>query len=101
MLPRSDLEAAHEHSTGHRAELAASDLCGCFYCLATFPPFEVTEWIDWPADTPREAENARGRTALCPRCGIDSVIGSASGFPLTPEFLARMEAHWFGMRATP
>ncbi len=30
-----------------------------------------------------------------PRCGIDSVIGSRSGFPLTPEFLAGMKQHWF------
>ena len=33
--------------------------------------------------------------ALCPACGIDSVLGSASGFPVTPEFLGRMNACWF------
>jgi hypothetical protein len=101
MLHPPDVEAAHPHSIRHRSEVEASGVCGCFYCLAVFPPSEVTEWIDWPADTPAGAENARGQTALCPRCSIDSVIGSASGFPITPEFLARMEAHWFGMRALP
>lgn len=30
-----------------------------------------------------------------PRCGIDSVIGSAAGFPLTKEFLFQMHARWF------
>lgn len=94
MLPRSDLEAAHRHSIGHRAEFEASAVCGCFHCLATFPHGKVTEWVDWSAD----GRDDGGRTALCPRCGIDAVIGSASGFPPTPEFLARMEAHWFGMR---
>jgi acetone carboxylase gamma subunit len=41
-------------------------------------------------------ENCDGRTAVCPRCGIDSVIGSAAGYPLTREFLSAMEQYWFG-----
>jgi hypothetical protein len=36
-----------------------------------------------------------GQTAICPRCGIDSVIGDESGYPVTREFLAAMKAHWF------
>ena len=35
------------------------------------------------------------QTALCPKCEIDSVIGSASEFPITKDFLERMHAHWF------
>lgn len=78
---------AHRHSIRHREEVLASDLCGCFYCLAIFPPSEIEDWVD-------EWEGV-GQTALCPRCGIDSVIGSESGYPNTQEFLARMQAHWF------
>jgi hypothetical protein len=37
-----------------------------------------------------------GDTATCPRCGIDSVLGSAFGFPLTPDFLATVQRRWFG-----
>lgn len=36
-----------------------------------------------------------GRTAVCPYCSVDSVIGLASGLELTPEFLRRMHAYWF------
>jgi hypothetical protein len=36
-----------------------------------------------------------GQTALCPKCGIDAVIGSKSGYPMTQEFLQAMEKHWF------
>jgi hypothetical protein len=74
---------AHQHSSGHRAELLASELCGCFYCQVTYSPAEIEDWID------------EGQTALCARCGIDSVIGAKSGFPLTPEFLAEMNHYWF------
>ncbi len=78
-----DLSVAHKHSIRHRAELEASEICGCFYCLSTFPPVEITEWID------------AGLTALCPNCPVDAVLGSASGFPITREFLETMHARWF------
>ena len=82
-----DVIRAHRHAMRHRAEVLASAVCGCFYCGATFPPTAITEWVDpW---------ESTGQTALCPTCGIDSVIGSESGYPLTPEFLAAMKAQWF------
>jgi hypothetical protein len=78
-----DVIQAHKHCTAHRAVVESSDLCGCFYCLGVFKPSEIAKWVD--------SEN----TALCPKCGIDSVIGSQSEVPLTPEFLGQMRHHWF------
>ena len=80
--------AAHVHSSSHRNELTTSDVCGCFYCLELYSPTEIVDWID-------EDVNGIGRTALCPKCGIDSVMGSASGYPITKEFLKKMHEHWF------
>jgi len=78
------LEAAHRHSIDHRDELERSAICGCFYCCRTCSVTEVEDWID------------EGGTALCPHCGIDSVIGSASGYPVDqPAFLRAMHARWF------
>lgn len=74
---------AHEHCSLHRAEVERSSHCGCFYCFATFPPAEISQWID------------DDLTALCPKCEVDAVIGTASGFPITQEFLTRMHEHWF------
>jgi hypothetical protein len=78
---------AHQHSSAHREEIMASEHCGCFYCLSIFSPGEIAEWVD-------EADNV-GTTAICPRCEIDSVIGSRSGYPITREFLSAMHKHWF------
>ena len=89
-FPR-DVRDAHRHCSGHRSEILASDTCGCFYCLSIFAPQRIDLWIDWP-DGDQERE---GQTALCPECGIDSVIGDRSGFPITPAFLERMHEHWF------
>jgi hypothetical protein len=79
----SDHLRAHRHSLGNRSEIEKSTTCGCFYCLTTFTPGEIKEWID---------EN---QTALCPKCEVDSVIGSASGFPSNGDFLLRVHDHWF------
>lgn len=81
-----DLSAAHAHSINHQAEVLRSDLCGCFYCRRVFAPAEIKRWID---------EESPEKTALCPHCGIDAVIGSASGIVMTLEFLERMNRHWF------
>jgi hypothetical protein len=80
-----DLTEAHDHSTANRAELEQSATCRCFYCLAAFPPAEVEEWID----------DRDGQTAICPRCGIDAVVGSASGVDMSDDFFAAMQTHWF------
>jgi hypothetical protein len=77
-------EAAHKHCTAHRAEVEKSDVCGCFYCLSTFAPSEIQEWVD------------DGRTALCPKCEIDAVLADKSGFPVTDQTsLTAMHKHWF------
>lgn len=83
------LDDAHRHSSQHRAEVLASETCGCFFCIRRFPPGEITEWVD------------DGETALCPHCGIDAVLGSASGHPLTPELLRAMNGAWFGTSLLP
>ncbi len=74
---------AHRHSSFHRNELLASESCGCFYCLDVYAPAEIVDWVD------------EDQCALCAKCGIDSVIGSNSGFPITREFLAEMSEYWF------
>lgn len=90
-----DVVAAHKHSSNHRDEVKASNVCGCFHCVTTFAPTEISDWVDWPAGTPDDLRIAKGTTAMCPNCGIDSVIGSASGYTIEPEFLTRMHRRWF------
>jgi DNA-directed RNA polymerase subunit RPC12/RpoP len=75
---------AHKHSSKHRREIEASGICGCFHCGETFAPSAIRDWTD------------RRQTARCPHCGIDSVIGDASGYPVTDEkFLKGMRDYWF------
>lgn len=79
-----DYIEAHEFASNHREKLLKDRKCGCFCCLKIFDPKEIQSWIK---DT--------SGTALCPYCGVDSVIGEYSGYPITTEFLKKMQQYWF------
>ncbi|MBN9395792.1 MAG: cytoplasmic protein [Candidatus Melainabacteria bacterium] len=74
---------AHKFSSNHREQILQSKLCGCFFCLSIFTPSSIERWID------------RDKTALCPNCHIDAVIGSKSGLAVTENLLKKMKRLWF------
>ena len=74
---------AHRFCFDNRTQLERSVICGCFHCKNIFSTSEITDWIDG------------GRTALCPHCGIDSVIGETTGTPMNVEFMRAMHDYWF------
>lgn len=79
----SEIKEAHTTSHKNRHILRDSNFCGCFHCLDIFDYKNIEFWCD------------DEDTALCPTCDIDSVIGSAAGFPITQEFLKAMQDYWF------
>ena len=81
------LKQAHRACFQNQEILKTSRQCACFFCNNLFPACEITEWCC----------DAQGNTALCPYCGIDSVIGDAAKYPLTPEFILAMHRYWFGL----
>lgn len=83
-----DIIEAHKGCSNHREVVTTAERCGCFYCCSEFVPGEITDWVD-PASDDMQA----GTTALCPRCGIDSVIPIVFG--MDTAFLRRMRDYWF------
>ena len=39
----------------------------------------------------------KNRTMICPHCYVDALIGDASGYKITEDFLNEMNEYWFGM----
>jgi hypothetical protein len=72
----------HRHTRANRMELEASEVCGCIACERIYFPSEIVRWVD-------------EETALCPHCGADAVVGSASGIPIMPGVLRRAHERWF------
>lgn len=84
----TDLKALHDKSRLNRPWLAASLVCGCFYCLQVFRFDQIVEWVE------------NGETALCPYCGIDSVLGFDTK-QADNDLLQRMHDKWFGQTISP
>lgn len=78
--------AAHKHASKHRQELESSDQCACFFCFRKFVSADIKKWVDGD------------QTALCPHCGIDSVLGNAS-VRIDDPFLRKMHQHHHGYRS--
>jgi hypothetical protein len=83
-------EQTSRHSWHNRDEVLASDTCACYHCLRTFVPADLDD-DDWADEA-----GAPASTALCPFCGIDAVLGSASGIALESATLRKLREHWFG-----
>ncbi len=85
------LKQIHSECGWHEKAILNSEYCGCFYCLEIFPQSEIVEWIEEPEDCPR----GPGKTALCPKCDIDSVLPESEHYKITNELLTKMNREWF------
>lgn len=71
-------------SMHNEERLKKAKTCGCYHCAMVFDVSVIDEWVDDPP-----------RTAICPYCGIDSVIDSEVVKPFTPEVLERISESMF------
>ena len=85
------INTAHKATIFHEKDILQSTHCTCFYCGYQFNPTTEANlcWMD---------ENSpKGKTLVCPMCGIDCIIGDASGFPITDaNFINACTEEWFG-----
>ncbi len=88
-MGKSILKAASEAARFNRKVLEQDKRCGCYCCLKVFSPSEIEEWC-------AEEYDGGEITAICPYCSVDSILAESSGFPLTQEFLEKMQKRWFG-----
>lgn len=78
----------HGFSSRNEFLLDVSETCGCFYCEKIYDPDEIYDWIV-EYNSP-----STDRTAMCPYCGIDSVIPDIK-VHLSKELLRAMHERWF------
>ena len=85
MLSENELQKINEYSINNIPLLEEAQKCGCFFCGRIFDSNEIAESVEDEGDD----------TAICPFCGIDSVIGESSGYKITAELLKQMHDYWF------
>lgn len=59
-----------------------STYAGCYHCLAIFEAKEINQYTD------------SGKTAICPKCGIDTVLGD-SCMKIDATALKEINDFWF------
>jgi hypothetical protein len=85
------IKKAHKATIFHEKDILASSVCTRFYCGYQFDPHKEED-LEWWDET-----NPKGKTLVCPTCGIDCIIGSGSGFPVTDDsFINACTEAWFG-----
>jgi len=82
IITEERLKKLHESSSLHREIILGGDDCSCFGCESVYNPREVVRWCD------------EGQTAICPKCGIDSVLPGE----VVPELLNEMYKYYFEIK---
>lgn len=77
------LAKIHRRSLENYNRVLKSQDCGCFYCLEHFLPLEA-----------KFISDQNGLTAICPECGIDSVI--CSDTHVDDDLLVALNKRYFG-----
>jgi hypothetical protein len=89
--------AIHERTFKNLEEVRASTLAVCLCCKRVIDTAAMFQ--DTPLDDICVAcidDGTMEETVFCPHCGIDAVIGDASGLPVTsPNFVDKLHAMAF------
>ncbi len=91
----NELLAAYHYLGKNWKQIQDSRQCGCCNCLEIFPPDQIVGWTGLDMDNFNDPAAVDKQTAMCPRCGSESVLGDKAGYPITPSFLVRMNEAWF------
>ena len=82
-----ELNVFYSLSIRNEKSILNSDFCGCFHCISIFPATDIklSEMV---------VEKDGFKTAICPICGIDSVLGDAS-VEISAELIESMNEYYF------
>lgn len=82
MISDRRLQRSYAHSRLNRQFMTPGTACRCFHCLRVFPADEISHGTD------------DGKTALCPHCGVDSVLPGGAD-QLTDDPIRQLHATYF------
>ena len=80
---KAQMERLHAYCSHNQPLIDTSEKCYCFHCKAVMDRGEIESYID------------EGKTALCPKCGIDSIIPDSIHEPVNESIISEMHEYWF------
>lgn len=85
-LSKEQSKLYHSHTIRNMEEIEQSQKCGCMACCSIYEANSINDYIT-------EADNKK--TGLCEKCGVDAVIGDASGLEINNDILKALNKIWF------
>ena len=79
----AQLKKLHAYSSHNKDLVAASEKCYCFHCKAVVSRFLIKDFAD------------NGQTAICPKCGIDSILPGSIEEVASEHIISEMNEYWF------
>lgn len=76
----------YKHTKNNEIDILNSKKCSCLFCRQTYDARRVSDWSN---------ENNK-ISAVCPECGMNAVVGDASGFSLDHDTLKQLNLTYFG-----
>ena len=77
------LKKLHAYASHNRELIERSNQCYCFYCESSMKNTEIKEYLE------------KEETALCPKCGVDSIIPDSIDEIINASLLSEMHDYWF------
>lgn len=79
----AQLKRLHAYSSHNKSLIDTSQKCYCFYCKTVMDSREIKKYTD------------DGQTAICPECGMDSIIPDSIGETIDETVISEMNDYWF------
>jgi Zn finger protein HypA/HybF involved in hydrogenase expression len=79
----SQMERLHAYASHNKELIEKSDKCYCFHCKSVFESGEIERYLN------------EETTAICPKCGIDSVIPDGMDEKIDETIISEMHDYWF------
>ena len=86
MSIKSKFAGLKARTHNNEIEILHSKTCSCIFCRQQYDARKVNDWVN----------DENGMSAICPECGMDTVIGDSGGEPLDKETLKALNLAFYG-----
>lgn len=77
----------YKHTKNNELDILQSKTCSCLFCQQNYSARKVSEW---------NTDKNNQMSAVCPECGMDAVVGDASGYVLDDDDIETLHKTYFG-----
>ena len=80
------IKLVKKHMHNNEVEILHSETCSCIFCRQQYSARNISDWVN----------DKNGMNAICPECGMDTVVGDASKLSLDKELLKELNLALYG-----